>query len=136
MAFAYLFLAQLDFLLLADGEAKPAGGAGAGGGGFTDFLFSNPLIPVVLMGLLFYTMFIRPDQKKQRDLKQMLAELKKNDAIVTIGGVCGTVVNVAPDSKFVTIRIDDTNNTRMRILRSSIASIDAGEVSGDKKDEQ
>ena len=51
----------------------------------------------------------------------MISTLKKNDRIITIGGIHGTVVSVASDSKVVTIRIDD--NTRMKLNRTAIASI-------------
>jgi preprotein translocase subunit YajC len=50
----------------------------------------------------------------------MRANLKKNDRIVTVGGIIGTVINAPKDSDEISIRIDESSNTRMRILRSAV----------------
>ena len=144
MLLAYYYFAHFA-ILLAEGAnpAAPATGANPakppGGGTLTDFIFGNPIIPLVLTFVVFYLFIIRSDMKKQREQKQTLAELKKNDVVVTIGGVCGTIVNIQPDSRYVTIRIDDSNNTRMRILRSAISGVDSGDEPAEKiekKDEK
>lgn len=114
-----------QFLLLAQ---QPKGEAG----GIAEMLFSTPLIPVMLTVVVFYFFISRAEQRKQRESQEMLSQLKKNDAVITVSGICGTIVNVSPDSRFVTLRIDDGNNTRMRILRSAIAGIDTGEVTVEK----
>ncbi len=116
--------------ILADG---PAPGAPAS---WQDFIFGSPIIPVVLTFVVFFLFFTRQDMKKQKEQRQLLSDLKKNDSIVTVGGVCGTIVNIAPGARYVTIRVDDTNNTRLRILRSAISAIDSGEEAASKKDEK
>jgi preprotein translocase subunit YajC len=95
------------------------------------WLFQNPLLLIGVLGLLFYMMLIRPERKKRAQMLDMMANIKKNDKVVTIGGIYGTVVNAQKDSAEVTIRVDD--NTRLRMRRSAIASVvndkdkDAGE---------
>ena len=84
----------------------------------------NPLfdlLPWLAIGVLFYMMLLRPERRKRAELEVMLSNLKKNDRIVTAGGIHGTVVNAATGSAEVTLRIDDNNNTRIRVTRSSIA---------------
>jgi preprotein translocase subunit YajC len=56
-----------------------------------DMLFT--LAPIGLVILVFYFLILRPQNKKQKELKQMLASLKKNDKVMTIGGIHGTVAN-------------------------------------------
>jgi preprotein translocase subunit YajC len=88
------------------------------------------LFPFVMIAVLFYFMLIRPERKKRADTVPMLDNMKKNDRVVTIGGIHGVVVNVQKDSEDVTLRIDDSTNTKMRVLRSAISRIvtDDGEA--------
>lgn len=53
----------------------------------------------------------------------MMSALKKNDRIVTIGGIHGTIVSAPPDSKVVTIRIDESSNARIKLNRTAIAAV-------------
>lgn len=108
----------------ATDEAAPAGDPP--GSGITDALFSTYALPLGAMLLLMYFMLLRPEQKKRKEVEQTLSSLKKNDHIVTIGGICGTVVNISPGSQFITIKVDESNNTRLKILRSAVARV--GEV--------
>ena len=81
----------------------------------------DPLWMFALMGLVFYFLMIRPNQKKQKAQKEMLNAVKKHDKIKTIGGIFGTVLDVKDD--FVVIKIDETNNTKMHISRSAIGTV-------------
>ncbi len=98
----------------------------AQGPGFDFFL---PLI--LIIGVIFYLMIIRPQANEQRQVKDMLKNLKKNDQVLTAGGIRGTVVNVAKDSPYVTIRVDEATNTKLKMLRSAISR-----VVGDKDDDE
>jgi preprotein translocase subunit YajC len=104
-------------MLFAQGDAAatPASDAGSP--------FSGIMLPLMLTMILFYFMFMMPDRKRQKELETQLAGLKKNDPVTTHGGICGVVVSVSPGSKYVMIRIDETNNTRMKVLRSHISQI-------------
>lgn len=88
------------------------------------------LFPFLVIGLLFYFLMIRPEKRKRAEVARMQEELKKNDRIVTIGGIVGVVVNTQKETGEVTIRVDDNNNTRIRILRSAISRV----VTDDKSD--
>ena len=76
-------------------------------------------IPLIFMFGVFYLVVFRPQMKAQKDHEKMLKELKKNDVVVTSGGLIGTVVNVKTDT--VTLRVDD--NVRVEVERSAVAKI-------------
>lgn len=107
------WLGQLS--VLAQGNGAP------GQGGMLNVLIS--LTPFLVIFLLFYVLLIRPEQKKRAALNAMLQALKKNDRVVTIGGIYGTVVNPSSGEDTVVIRVDDNNNTRIRVSRSAIARV-------------
>ncbi len=78
------------------------------------------LFPVIAILLIFYFIMLRPQQKEQKEFKKKIDVLKKNDQIVTIGGVHGTIVNVK-DKTFI-VRIDD--NARIEIDKSAVGRIE------------
>ena len=111
--------------------AQEAGGAG--GGGF-ESLFSSMAIPLMITFLLMYLLLMRPEQKKRKEMEARVASIKKNDHVVTIGGIYGTVVAAQADSKFVTVRVDDSTGTKLKILRSAISHVGAAdEADGEAK---
>lgn len=79
----------------------------------------GPLLPIVAIGIFFYFIMLRPQQKEARKRKQMLAAIKKNDKVVTIGGIIGTIVDLNNDR--VTLKVDD--GTRIKFLRSSVQGV-------------
>ena len=81
------------------------------------------LMPIVMIGVLFYVLMVLPEKKKRNEIGRMQEGLKKNDRVVTIGGILGVVVNAPSGSDKVTIRVDETNNTRIDVLRSSISRV-------------
>ena len=97
--------------------------AAPGGGGPADFLFGNMMIPLIITMGLMYLLLMRPEQKKRKEMERLLAALKKNDHVVTVGGICGTVVNAVPQSAYVTLRVDDSNGTKLKVLRSAITHL-------------
>ncbi len=102
--------------LLAEEEAAPELT------GFQKFL-SNPLILPVGLFFLFYLTFILPERRRKAEESRMMSSLQKNDRVVTVGGIHGTVVSVGTDSNVVTIRIDENSNTRIKVNRTAIATI-------------
>lgn len=113
---------------IAAGEAAlvilaQAGGGGAGDAGFVQRLFANPLILPVGLLFIFYLTFIGPERRRKAEEAKMMAALKKNDRVVTVGGIHGTVVAAASDSDVVTVRIDENSNTRVKVSRSAIARV-------------
>lgn len=81
------------------------------------------LLPLAAIGLLFYFMMVRPEKRKQAQHKEMVENLKKNDRVQTVGGIFGTVMSVNSDSREVTLRIDETTNTKMRITQASVSRV-------------
>ena len=82
----------------------------------------NPLVsfmPIILIFAIFYFLLIRPQQKKQKEHQKMISELKKNDEIVTTGGIHGTIVNVKENT--FTVRVDD--NVRLEISKSAVSGL-------------
>jgi len=85
---------------------------------------------VLLFGgiaLVFYFFMIRPQQKKTKDQKKFISEIKKGDAVVTIGGVHGKVY--AHDEDTITIEVD--KSTKIKFERSAI-SLEASKREADK----
>ena len=78
----------------------------------------SQLIFIGLMVVVMYMLFFRGPRKKQQKHKQMVQTLQKNDRVRTIGGIIGTVVDVKDDE--VTLKIDESNNTKIKILSSAI----------------
>jgi preprotein translocase subunit YajC len=74
-----------------------AGGAGGPGGGLMSFL------PLVLMFVIFYFLLIRPQQKKQKEMREMLSSLKRGDRIITGGGIYGRIDSITDDKVNVEI---------------------------------
>ena len=77
------------------------------------------LMPIIFMFVIFYFLLIRPQQKKQKDHQKMISEVKKNDSVVTSGGIHGTIANIK--DKTVVLKVDD--NAKMEISKSAIAGI-------------
>ncbi len=88
------------------------------------------LHPILLFGvpiLLFWLLLIRPQQQAQqrerRNREAMLAALKKNDRVVTVGGIYGVVTNVHREADEVTIKVDEAANVKLRVTLSSVAQV-------------
>lgn len=83
----------------------------------------NPLmqlIPFIFIFLIFYLLVIRPEKNKAKDRQRKIEALKKNDEIVTAGGIHGTVINVK--EKTLIIRIDD--NTKVEIDKTAVGRVE------------
>lgn len=76
----------------------------------------NMLIPYALIFVVFYFLLIKPQKDKQKDHQLMISNLKKNDEIVTTGGIHATIVNTKDHTLIV--RIDD--NIKIEIDRSAV----------------
>lgn len=90
------------------------------------------LAPLVIIFALFYLLMIRPQKKKDEEFRTLVANLKESDHVVTIGGIHGVVTNVQRDADRVTIRVDDSTGTKLRINASAIARVvtDEGNTDG------
>ena len=79
------------------------------------------MIFLVLMFVILYMVMFRGPKKKQQQQKQMIQSLRKNDRVQTIGGILGTVIEVGENE--ITIKIDESNNTKMKVLPSSVSKV-------------
>ena len=81
------------------------------------------MLPLVLIVVVFYFMLIRPQRREQARRRDMLAAVKKNDRVITAGGIYGVVTNVHREADEVTLKVDETTNTKLRMTLSSITSV-------------
>lgn len=95
--------------------AQAAGAGGAAGGGSP----LGMLIPFVLIGAVFYFTMLGPQRKREKEREQMLASLAKGDSVVTIGGICGTVLSVT--DQHVIVEVD--KNTNLKFVRKAIGEV-------------
>ena len=80
-------------------------------------------LPLVLVFIIFYFLLIRPQQKKTKEHQQMLGKLKKNDEVMTSGGIYGKVM--ALTDNIVTLEV--APNVRIRVNRPQISAVLTGE---------
>ncbi len=97
-------------------ETAYAMGPQAGGGGGEVNMFTS-LVPFALIFLVFYFLLIRPQQKKAKEHKQMLAGLRKGDAVITAGGMYGRIVEVDGD-----LMVVDLGETKVTMNRSYLSA--------------
>ena len=96
----------------------------------------GPLVqffPLILIFVVFYFLLIRPQQQKAKAHRNMLGELKRNDEVVTVGGLYGRILELG--EKVVTLEL--AQNVQVRIERSKIETVaeegGSRKASGDKK---
>lgn len=92
--------------------------AQAAGGGITSSL--GGFVPIILIFGIMYFLMIRPQQKKAKDHRNMVAALRKGDQIVTQGGVIGKVVKVKDDGE---VEVEIAKDVKVRILRNTISQV-------------
>ncbi len=89
------------------------------------------LLILLPIPFLFYFMIWLPQQQQEKKRRAMIDALKKNDKVVTAGGIYGTVVSVDPAGDKVVLRIDDDKGVKMTTTRSSVARVlDTGAEKG------
>lgn len=77
------------------------------------------LLPLVLMGAVFYFLLIRPQRTRQRQQQQLLSSLEVGDEVMTAGGIFGTITGIDEDEDIVTVRI--APGTEIRMVRRAVA---------------
>ncbi len=92
--------------------------AQVGGGGGDMFSF---FVPIILIFVVFWFLLIRPQQQKQKRHQAMLGAIRRNDRVVTGGGIVGTVTKVSADDNELTVEIAD--NVRVKVLRGTISEV-------------
>jgi preprotein translocase subunit YajC len=101
-------------MLISSAYAQTAGDAGG-------MAIVMQLAPLLLIFGVFYFLLIRPQQQKQKQHKELLSKLKRGDRVVTAGGILGRITEVKDGADEVEVEI--AANTRIRVLRGSIAEV-------------
>ena len=94
--------------------------AGAGDGGLGGFSGLSSLLPLVAIFVIFYFLLIRPQQRKAKEHKALLAGVRRGDRVVTGGGILGIVTKVL-DEQYVQVEIAE--GVRVKVLKGTIADI-------------
>ena len=81
------------------------------------------LLPLMAIMVFFYFLILKPQKNKEQALRNMVANLKEKDRVVTIGGIHGVVTNVQRDRDEVTVRVDEATGTKIRVSASAIARV-------------
>jgi preprotein translocase subunit YajC len=87
------------------------------------------ILPFILIFVIMYFMVIRPQQKKAKDHQEMLSKLKRNDEVMTSGGIYGKVI----DLKETVVTLEVAPNVRVRVHRPQIAAVLTGEKTATKE---
>ena len=83
------------------------------------------LLPLAFIGVLFWFLMVRPMKRQEQERQALLGALKKNDKVVTSGGIIGIVGGIKDDE--VTLKVDESSNVRLRVTNASIVRVLSGE---------
>jgi preprotein translocase subunit YajC len=109
-------------MLISTAHAQAAGGGG-------DMI--SALLPLVLIFAVFWFLVLRPQQKRMKDHKALVAGVKRGDNVVTGGGIHGKVTKVLDDE---TCQIEIADDVRIKVVKSTLqAVVDKTEPAGDAK---
>ena len=111
----------INLLLAQAGAPTPAAGQPGSPGtppSGVQMLFGNPLILIVLMGVMMYFLMIRPQSQQRKRQAQMLETLRSGDKVVTASGIIGVVITVK--EKTISLRSADA---KMEVTKSSITDV-------------
>lgn len=97
---------------------SPAFAQGASADGGANMLIQ--FAPFILIFVIFYFLIIRPQQKKQKDHRNMLAAIRRGDNIVTAGGLMGKVSKVVDDNE---VEVEISKDIRVRVMRNFIQDV-------------
>jgi preprotein translocase subunit YajC len=91
-------------------------GAPGGGGGQSQLL---SFLPIILIFVIFYFLLIRPQQKRAKEHRNLLSNLKEGDEVLTSGGIYGKITGIKDDK--ITVEISD--RVRVKVHRGNIAGV-------------
>lgn len=112
---------------LAEGT-EVAGEAAAEGSSMLAMVIQ--MVPLLLIVVVFYFMLIRPQRKKDKKVKDMLAQLKVGDRVTTIGGIHGTIMGIKDDT--ITLGIG-AEKTKLVFARWAIRNVDEVSIENDSE---
>ena len=107
--------------IFGTGLAYAMGAPGGGGAGGTSQLMS--FAPIILIFVVFYFLLIRPQQKRAKDHRNLLSNLKEGDQVITSGGIYGRITGIRDDK--ITLEISD--KVRVKVNRGNIGGVVKGD---------
>ena len=110
--------------------AQAAAGQAADAPSFVQQLLTGPGPIMAMVVAVMYFLVFRPQSKKAQEQAKMLSALKRNDEVVTTGGIIGRIQDVG--DKVITLEV--APNVRLRVERSQIASISSYKATSKKED--
>ena len=116
------------FMLLTEGAAAAGDAAAPAAAGFGEMI--GMFMPLILMFVIFYFLLIRPQKKKEKKVKEMLAALKPGDRICTIGGIYGTITNIKDETIELAV---STENTKLVVARWAIRNVEEVSIENDSE---
>jgi preprotein translocase subunit YajC len=87
------------------------------------------ILPFILIFVIMYFLVIRPQQRKSKEHQEMLTKLKRNDEVMTSGGIYGKVIALADN----VVTLEVAPNVRIRVHRPQISAVVTGEKSSSKE---
>ena len=99
-------------MFITPAYAQSAGGAG---GGVLELMF-----PLVMVGVIMWFLVIRPQRQQAKQREEMLVNIRRNDTVVTGGGIIGKVTKVIDDAE---IEVQIATDIKIKVLRSLIADV-------------
>lgn len=128
----------LSKMLMVLTDAGAAAGAAAADGAAAEGTVASAgmaemlsmLVPLVLMFVVFYFLLIRPQKKKDKKVKEMLAALKTGDRVCTIGGIYGTITNIKDDTIELSVGRD---NVKLVFARWAIRNVEEVAIENDSE---
>ena len=100
-------------MFITPAYAQAAGGAGGGS-------FITSMIPLILIFVIFYFLLIRPQQKRAKEHKNMVDNLRRGDQVVTAGGILGKVTKVKEGEE---VEVEIANDVKVKVYRSTIQTV-------------
>lgn len=116
--------------LAEDAAIATGDAAGTAAEGSSAIAMISSLLPMVLIIVVFYFLLIRPQRKKDKKVKDMLAALKVNDRVTTIGGIHGTIVGIKDDNVTLAVGAD---KVKLVFARWAIRSVDEVSIENDSE---
>jgi preprotein translocase subunit YajC len=112
--------------LISTAYAMGQTGGGGQAGGIAGFL------PIIILFAIFYFLLIRPQQKKAKEQREMIANLKKGLRIVTTGGIFGTIISLDEN----TVGLEIAEKVKIKIVRGNVAAVTSEAEAGKKEDKK
>jgi preprotein translocase subunit YajC len=116
-----LITIAMNVLTMLAQTAPAPGGAPAAPAPGPGSLFSSPMFPVLIIIMIFMLFSFTSKRKQDKARQSLLKAMKRGDRVRTIGGILGTIVEVREAE--VVVKVDESNNTKIKFTRSAIAAV-------------